>query len=365
MKFLESTLISAFSSALFLSASAFSPASAQLLSVTSPRTPLPTITLNPNLTWGARQTYALTGPQTHELFIEGLGINDYVDVLDTVQPFTIEREFRNTSNFTPLPADYFYSLEIRQMVFRSFNLGDNFISGWVAGPDNTHLLYAEDRVGPALNPGESFRAEFSDIDPTFDFNTLRDSRCGLYEAKLRVDSDSFVNESNEQDNEVRHYFFIPSRQLFNLKVKQVAALPLRAAGKTHTHTFEISGVGAAGPVIVDYMQFSTQGGMNIKLDTNPKPPKRGISINPAAAPAEIKMFATPLSQGASSASGKITVFSEDGCIIKQESAQVNYQPPGVVVPVGTFFPPLVPLFTNEGSTGLEQNGHSLINLQLQ
>lgn len=305
--------------------------------VIDPGITLTPISLNPNLAWGARQSYALTGPLTHELFLEGLGINDFVDVLDTVQAFTIGRDFSNTSNFAPTAGNYLYSLVIRQMIFRSYNLGGRIITGWVPGPDATHTVFTADEIGPALNPGETFRAEFRDIDPVLDFNSPRDSRCGLYQATLQVDSDDFVAETNEQDNVVRHYFFIPSRQIFNLSVTPHAPVTLRGPGKVATHTFKISGVGSIGPVVVDYRSFSTQGNLNINLETTPAPPVRR-TVTPTN-PVTIKMFATPIRQG--SASGKITVFSEDGCIIKQESAQVNYIPitPPPSIPVGPVFGP--------------------------
>ena len=311
--------------------------------ISQPRITLPPITLNPNLAWGPRQSYALTGPLTHEMFLEGLGINDFVDVLDTVQPFTIGRDFTNTANFAPAAGNYLYSLVIRQMIFQSFNLGGQLITGWVPGPDATHTVYERDEIGPALNPGETFRAEFNHIDPALDFNTPRDSRCGLYEATLQVDSDDFIAETNEQDNVVRHYFFIPSRQIFNLKVLPPRPVTIRGRAKVQTHTFEISGVGGIGPVMVDYRQFSVQGGL-IDLSTNPKPPTLGINVTPTK-PATIKMFAKPLAQGNSSASGKITVFSKDGCIIKQESAQVNYVPTGVI-PIGPVFGPVLDPISN-------------------
>ena len=140
------------------------------------------IVIKPNLTWGSRNTYSLDGPQTREMRIDGFGIDDIVDVFETLEPFTISQDVVNKSDDSE--GNYLVNLTIRRMIFMVFGAGIQAVTGWVSSDDPAYEVYSDDISGPPLAPNESFKAEFADIDPTLDFTNLLSARCGLFEATL-------------------------------------------------------------------------------------------------------------------------------------------------------------------------------------
>ena len=225
--------------------------------------------------------------------MDGFGIDDVVDVFETIEPFTIGQDFINKAGTSE--GNYFVNLTIRRMILRSFGIGAQAVTGWVSSNDPIYNVYSEDIVGPPLVFNESFRAEFDDIDPELDFVNLLSSRCGLFEAILTVDNDGIIDEINEQDNQVIHYFFIPSDQVFDLKAvpatQREVTTNRRGAVIPTPASIVISPVPSMGPTPVFYKSFKVNG-FGITFVPAPKPNPMGL-IN-LTAPFPINIAATVL-----------------------------------------------------------------------
>lgn len=252
----------------------------------------------PNISWEGPKTYSL---QTEQLQVDDLGIDDVVDILPPgTQSFTVTRAITNTSD-RRVSAGYSITENIVLWVFQA--AGGS--AGWVPGDESTHTVYNATQTGPELAPGESAPISFSVVIPL---------TCGLYQETLTVDSDNIIAESDEQDNEASHFFFVPSTQHFNITVTPIQDSLGHDLGPTHTHDFVITAAGAPGWVF-GHFSFVAQEGS--KADTVPAPPTPF-----AGASQTIQMFVTPKTHDSVSGTitGKVTVISQDGCIVKQKTA---------------------------------------------
>jgi hypothetical protein len=130
----------------------------------------------------------------------------------------------------------------------------------------------------------------------------------------------------------QHFFFVPSAQQFNISVAPIpAGGPMEPtifhapAAPTLTHTFTITTATTTPPpspqwVFAHFSFVATEGST---ADTMPAPAAPG-----GPAPQIITMRVTPRTHNlaplgfAPTVTGKITVISQDGCAIKQETARV-------------------------------------------
>ena len=137
----------------------------------------------------------------------------------------------------------------------------------------------------------------------------------MYQVQLEVDSDDVVDESRlyENDNETRHHFFVPSDQKFNItKIASRQSPPGPAVA-----TFAVTKPFGSAANRVFYQALTQRGGT---VFTVPAPP---VALNLNFGKPLIVMSAFPGPPGPfEGVTGKITVISEDGCIIKQESHTV-------------------------------------------
>lgn len=257
---------------------------------------------NPNLAWIGEKTYDPMPVDT--LFVEDLGVEDSVAILQPTA-FSIAHALANPSRQS-VAGGYEVKEEILRWVFQA--AGGS--AGWVPGDPDTHIVFADSLSGPALAAGAVDSVSFGPIGPL---------DCGLYEQILTLDSDGEVDESDEQDNEERYFFFVPSTQQFNINVVEVEPAIFHAAGPTNTHDFVISAAGAPGWVFGHFSFVATEGS---QARTMPAPPATG---GPAAQ--TIQMIVTPREHDlpdlgfAPTVTGKITVISRDGCVVKQETAR--------------------------------------------
>ena len=270
-----------------------------------------------NLAWDSGpKTYAPTPLST--LNVAGLGVDGPVDILSPLGPFTAKRTLTNTSSTTPAPAGYAVTDTIVRWVF----VAAAGRAGWVAGDPATHTVFSETVSGPALAPGASATIGFG---PVLGAAALR---CGLYRQTITADSGGAVSESTKSDNVTQHFFFIPSTQQFNIAVN--ALLPGNTmfhepAVPTATHTFTITTATTVPPPAPQWVfaHFTWQANEGSMADTMPPPAAPG-----GPAPQLITMRVTPRTHGISAlgfaptVTGKVTVISQDGCVIKQESATV-------------------------------------------
>lgn len=256
-----------------------------------------------NLVWQGPKTY--TPPPIQQITVDDLGIDDVVDIL-TPAAFGVSRNVVNDSATTPVPAGYLVTERIVRWVF----VAAGGTVGWVPGDPATHTVYTQTVAGPALAPGASAPIGFGPVPPL---------PCGLYQETLTVDAGNAVAEANEGDNVGRHFFFVPSTQNFVINVIPVAPSIVHTAGPTNTHTFRVTAAGAPAWVYGHFSYVANEG------STAFTQPPRNTPGGPG--PQVIQMFVTPKTHTISrfglepTVTGKITVISQDGCIIKQESAK--------------------------------------------
>lgn len=286
----------------------------------------------PNLLWGERSSFVVEGPSTTELTIDGLGIDGRVDVLNDDRPFVIAENFSNRS-VQPVFSDYLYSIRIVRMIFQA----SGGTVGWVAGPPATHTVYYEELDGPTLTAGESFRAEFGPIDPLVDFSNQNGFECGMYEVELVVDSDDDVFEGmlNEDDNSTRHYLFVESDQTFSIQRNTLVAGPVFAPIITPLPfaSFDITvpAWSTAETLYLVGFAHTMRSQKDAKITVAPTPSiEFNLGAPPSFAPNAMVMSVVDPTRNARREfgiqpveTGKITVVSEDGCVIRQRSASIS------------------------------------------
>ncbi|NWG87407.1 MAG: hypothetical protein HXY26_07870 [Hydrogenophilaceae bacterium] len=228
-----------------------------------------------------------------------------VDIL-TPAAFGASRNVVNTSATTPVPAGYLVTERIVRWVF----VAASGTVGWVPGDPATHTVYTQTVAGPTLGPGASAPINFGPV-PSLP--------CGLYQETLTVDAGNTVTETDEGDNVGRHFFFVPSTQNFVINVIPVQTSIVHTAGPTNTHLFRITAAGAPAWRYGHFSYVANEGSTAATI------PPRNTPGGPG--PQVIQMVVTPKTHTISrfglepTVTGKITVISQDGCIIKQESAK--------------------------------------------
>ena len=273
-----------------------------------------------NLAWDSGPKSYMPGPSS-TLNVAGLGVDGPVDILSPFGPFTATRTLTNTSSTTPASAGYAVTDTIVRWVF----VAAAGRAGWVPGDPATHTVFSQTVSGPALAPGASTTIGFG---PVLGAAALP---CGLYRQTITADSGGALSESSKSDNVTQHFFFIPSTQQFNIAVN--ALLPGNTmfhepAVPTATHNFTITTATTGPPTAPPapqwvFAHFTWQANEGSMADAMPPPAAPG-----GPAPQLITMRVTPRTHGipalgfAHTVTGKITVISRDGCVIKQESATV-------------------------------------------
>nr|WP_321233508.1 hypothetical protein [uncultured Psychroserpens sp.] len=254
----------------------------------------------PNLTGEGEKIY---DPQLSKIMVEQLGISDSVDIVPP-STFEVRRNLINNGNANVNDA-YVIRDRIQPMVFQAIvgNYGFDTI------PNMT--IYDETINGPLLNASQSDTISFGPIGPL---------GCGMYKETITIDTLNTVGESNELDNESIHYFFVPSTQNFGLTKNEIVTGAPHTDGQIITTIFTIT----AGPTFsVDYAHFtfvSTEGSTAKTFPPAPVTIPAGTSLNVSM---EITVKEHTFTSGfESSITGKITAISEDGCIIRQETAKV-------------------------------------------
>jgi len=292
-----------------------------------------------NLTWEGKKVYEPASVERP--FIEGFGLNDWVDVLPTGDlPIRFSRTITNTGT-DAVAAGYIVRERLVHWIFQAVGGA----AGYVAGPDATHLIFECEQKGPALAPGESAMIEFEipgtsclQMNPTL--VALTALPCGLYQETLTIDIDDDVAETDEGDNESSHFFFIPSEADIDIVVtfdpfnspdissgaagEAVAMAGLAPGSVAWRLTIEVTPPGTqyriygespvVGPLAGDTGTLipatptgflSGQTILDYALDTNPTYAGACNRFAPDAYEEDIGT--------------KITVISEDGCAIRQRA----------------------------------------------
>ena len=256
--------------------------------------------LDPNLTWDGEKEY---DPEIGKIMVEELGINDSVNIVSPTA-FMVQRNITNSDSGDVTDA-YVIHERIQPMVFQAIvgNYGFDTI------PDAT--VFEQTIAGPQLSAFALDSVTFGPIGPL---------ACGMYKEYLRIDTLNTVSETNENDNNSEHYFFVPSTQNFGLsKVEMVTGVE-HSVGTVITTRFTIT---AGATFDVEYAHFSfvaTEGSTAVTIPPPPVNVPAGTVLN---VDMQITVQEHTFTSGfESSIYGKVTCISEDGCIIKQEGTKV-------------------------------------------
>ena len=256
----------------------------------------------PDLQWTEPKTY--TPPPAATLYVDGLGIDDSVSIM-SADTFSVSHRITNAGRAgiqTPYTA-------LDSLVRWIFQGGPTVGYSWVPGPAATHTVGVLAASGLPLPAGRTAPLAFP---------LVADLPCGLYRETLVLDSGGTVAETNEANNvdPKNHFFFVPSNQDFTISVAEInGAIGHDAAA--NTHTFTINSAGAPGWVFAGFSFVATEGSQAV---TDPAPPAVG-----GPGPQIITMRVEPQRHnftGGGTVTGKITVISADGCVLRQMTARV-------------------------------------------
>ncbi len=255
---------------------------------------------NPNLTWDGEKIY---DPLIDKIMVEQLGINDSVDIVSPTT-FTVERNLLNSDSGNVSNA-YVIHERIQPMVFQA--IVGNYGFDTIAGPP----VFEQAVAGPQLSAFALDPISFGPIGPL---------GCGMYKEILRIDTLNSVAETNENDNQSEHYFFVPSTQNFGLSKTELVTGVEHSIGSAVTTTFTIT---AGATFAVDFAHFTFVATEGSTAVTFPAPPVRVPAGGVLNVNMQINVQEHTFTSGfESSIYGKVTCISEDGCIIKQEGAKV-------------------------------------------
>jgi len=256
------------------------------------------VSCTPNLFWSGEKQY---NPSQSKIYVDGLGINDSVTILYPDSQFVVSR-LLNNGGTSAINQVYLVDDKIKRMTF--------FAVAGTAGFIEQDLVYQMTVPGPQLNAQTADSVFFGVIGPL---------DCGLYKQIMTADTSNVVKELNENDNAGTHYFLVPSNQNFGLsKTEIITGLP-HTAGMIHTTDFNI--VAGIDTVWVGHFSFIATEGSTASIDV-----ATPLMIPPFGTQT-VKMFVTPKDHKINSGfeptvTGKLTVISNDGCIIKQKKAKV-------------------------------------------
>lgn len=258
-----------------------------------------------NLKWSEPKTYA--PPPAGSIVVNGFGINGPVTILQPGPgPISVSHPITNTGT-AAVPGGYLVTDTVIQWIFQGSPVSGY---GWVPGPAATRTVPTTPAVGPALAPGATATLTF----PPF----LVPNTCGLFSETLTADATGVVVEDDEADNidPTPHLFFIPSTQQFNIAVVAIDDTLFHEDGDVAAHTFTITPSGAPGWIYAGF-SFTTNEGSTAY--TVPAPP---LAAGPAPQAITMRVVTQKHAAGSGQLTGKITVISNDGCVIKQQSATV-------------------------------------------
>lgn len=253
---------------------------------------------DPNLDWEGEKTY---DPFMDRIFVGGLGINDSVTILFPDSALTVAKLLENDGRASA--SGYFNSDDIIRMRFVA-------IAGSFGFTETTDTVFSQILSGPTLASGASDSVTFGIIDSL---------ECGVYKQVMKADTTDVLTETNENDNQDEHYFLVPSTQTFGLsKNELVTGLP-HDHGTTTTTTFTVTTTTDTA-WITGFSFVATENSTAAVDVTLP------LQVLPASTQ-DVNMMVTSIEHSVpggfeSSINGKLTVISNDGCVIKQESAKV-------------------------------------------
>ena len=311
----------------------------------------------PNLVWAPRDPNIPSGNTS--IVIDVPGIDAPVDVTDYALNGSVVLD-RNLINRSDAFVNSGHQARLRLYPMRLAVFGNTF--GWTRGFAPVREAFY---TGGALRPGQLELAVFqmdvagdgrcedlanpstpSDPNPLCVYNPFTEElqdflslSCGMYEVELTVDADDVVDEGRvgEFDNVARQYLFLESDYKFSLRRNQQISVwaqgptpPLRFA------SFDITVPGWAPSANLYYIAFShtvrtpdvtltpSLNRLPAPFGTNPIFVASGTTLkNAIAMDFEFNGASPNWYDIAQLNTGKVTVVSEDGCVIRQRSASIE------------------------------------------
>ncbi len=291
---------------------------------TSSPPPTPVV-IEPNLKWIGEKKFWRLNPQTGMLveispdtilYINGMGLNDSVTVLpNNVDSIWVSHRYQNDASVAVATP---YIIGEKIYVKRLIIAGNS--AGYVDDP--SQVVYQSSIPGSLLPAQGIDTAWFGPF-------TLP---CGMFKQELKLDTANSVKESNEGDNEVTKTIFMPSNQYFTLKKKVlIATCDHNLPPGTVVSQFEVIVPAVPPPdtfsVYVTLYTYKNGAGASDKTELNPPPVVRVGPGTTQIFDMEIKELQQHEWAPGNAHSGKITVISEDGCIIRQKSAGLFIEHP--------------------------------------
>ncbi|MCC6336165.1 MAG: hypothetical protein IT380_19535 [Myxococcales bacterium] len=230
--------------------------------------------------------------------VEGFGIDDDVDVLPTAALATVAVGVQNTGRATA--SGYLLSDTIERMIFQGAR-------GWAPPQPGPPYVLTYTAPGPSVAPGATAPGSIP-------ISALPgNGGCGLYRETLVVDSTDVVSESDERDNQLRRFFFVPTTQWVN--ITQTQPIPTvdhhhQAAVPVCTITYSPGDVPvvnvSAAPIVGS---AGSTGAATLAADV--------VSITPNGKTHQVEL-PNPEVMGV-----KVTAITPDGCMVKQQTCTLN------------------------------------------
>jgi hypothetical protein len=256
-----------------------------------------------DLAWVPPKTF--TPAQVDKIFVDSLGVNDSVAILPVgTSPSAIQKQLRNAGPGTASGA-YQVREVVEQLAFRfppaRFEVVDTVFDSSFPGP-------------APIAPGAA---------APFSANVTVPATCGLFRETLIADAGGALAETDETNNTQVDWFFIPSNQQFNITVDTILdQFTHDRPAPVNTHNFRVLSAAVPPVTQVLYTGFSFVATEGSTATTLPAPGGPG----PVPLPAVLRMLVTPQVHAIPGGfqptiTGKVTVISLDGCVVKQQSAR--------------------------------------------
>lgn len=263
-------------------------------------------------------------------------------------PVTFSRRILNSGN-QAVAAGYAVTENIERLILRVAGGSAAFLPG----PPTQSAIATCTQLGPALPPGGSAIVNFTlpgpGCTPGPALVNPNELQCSMYRETLTIDAANVIAESEEQDNVSRHFFFVPSQQprvniatVLNptndpdvnvIPVRRIQILAPNLGGgpgpvTKNTHRVTINTSPPGGTFTVNPKQTAgPMGGSRVgtALTVAPVPPM-GVLTAPRVFNLNVAVVPNALSPGPNRGDGlyeenysfTFTVFSEDGCQLRQE-----------------------------------------------
>lgn len=264
--------------------------------------------INVDLTWTSTAPAILPGV-IDTLEIEDLGIADTVYVLSGNTLQSVSKQIRNVSAIgLPSGSGYNVRVVLEQYAFQAV------LTGTIGYVPTGNILV------DTLLPGPSPIA--SQDSALFTASLNQQLACGLYKLTMQIDSaGQNFNDSNLANNLYEDFIFAPSNQLFNVQLLTPDPAQIsESAPPPVTHTFNVT---AGNPAVtgVLYATLKVQATHGSTAISAPAQPVR-LTPLPAVINVTVKPSAPPVDV-IEDVLLKVTLFSDDGCVLRQKTARVK------------------------------------------